>query len=739
VVILSIIIFIIGFSSIFTQSLFVRELVVVFYGNEISIGVILCSWFFWTGVGSFIFGRLSSRIKATVSVLSLVQLIFSLVIILEIFWIRNLRILLQLEPGEIIGPLPIFYVSLFILAPFAFINGFLFSLSVKLFSTRLGLKSIGFVYSLDALGDMWGGIIFSFLFVFLFGPLNNLYLIASLNLICVLTLIFLYKIRTKLKILVYLAVSIFLILGFNINYFENYLLKREWRGFNLVDTKSSLYGYLYLTRYQDNFSLFENGILSFTFPLRVDSEETVHFPLLESGGFKRILVIGEGARGLLYEILKYPVEEVYYLELDPALINFVKEYLPSKDRKVLFNPKVKIFNLEARVFLNQYRGKKFDAILLNTCPPYTAYLNRFYTYELFKKINQILTSQGIFSFTLPSKENYLTKELRNFNASIYHTLKRVFPNILLIPGDKLRFIASPSGDFLTYDAKTLSQRLEKYKIKTEFINTFYFQSKLLPWQIDYVNNTLKEYKEVRLNYDFLPITYYYGVGFFSSHFRSPVRKFFDFLSGINPFVYCLIFSFIWLAFYIIKRGYILALSVFSMGASGMAAVVFSILGFQIVYGYVYHKIGLISASFMFGLACGSNFVNKRIDKVKLQSLLYLYILGGLYILSVPYIFKLLTKTQINLAWVSFFLPFFMGGIVGWGFPLANKLYLKGKGELVKNVGVLYACDLLGGAFSGLFLSLVFIPLYGLFVSGGIISFMVFLSCGFLFIYLKSRR
>jgi spermidine synthase len=46
--------FILGLTSMIGQVIIIRELVVVFYGNELSLGIILACWLFWTGFGSLV-------------------------------------------------------------------------------------------------------------------------------------------------------------------------------------------------------------------------------------------------------------------------------------------------------------------------------------------------------------------------------------------------------------------------------------------------------------------------------------------------------------------------------------------------------------------------------------------------------------------------------------------------------------------------------------------------------------
>ena len=43
----------IGFNAVVGQIVLMRELIVVFSGNEISLGIMLASWLFWTAIGSY--------------------------------------------------------------------------------------------------------------------------------------------------------------------------------------------------------------------------------------------------------------------------------------------------------------------------------------------------------------------------------------------------------------------------------------------------------------------------------------------------------------------------------------------------------------------------------------------------------------------------------------------------------------------------------------------------------------
>ena len=68
----------IGFTSIAAQVLLMRELVVIFYGNELSLGVMLGVWLFWTAVGSGLLAEIFRKNRRPHVQLGLIQLSLSL-------------------------------------------------------------------------------------------------------------------------------------------------------------------------------------------------------------------------------------------------------------------------------------------------------------------------------------------------------------------------------------------------------------------------------------------------------------------------------------------------------------------------------------------------------------------------------------------------------------------------------------------------------------------------------------
>ncbi|GAI05194.1 unnamed protein product, partial [marine sediment metagenome] len=130
-----------------------------------------------------------------------------------------------------------------------------------------------------------------------------------------------------------------------------------------------------------------------------------------------MLLIGGGAGEIMKEILKYPVESVDYVELDPSIISFAKKFLRDESFYRLNDPRVNVINEDGRYFVKNTENR-YDVVIINLPNPYTAQINRFYTEEFFKEVRKILAEGAIVGFSVTSSENYLSKEQSLFLKSL---------------------------------------------------------------------------------------------------------------------------------------------------------------------------------------------------------------------------------------------------------------------------------------------------------------------------------
>ena len=123
-----------GFTSLVVQTLLIREFLISFYGNELTIGLILSNWIILEALGSSLLNRASLKSKRPHLVYALLQTGIALYLPLSIFFIRTIKNILGLTLGEGMGILPIFFSSLFILAPLSLFDGAEFPFGCRILS-----------------------------------------------------------------------------------------------------------------------------------------------------------------------------------------------------------------------------------------------------------------------------------------------------------------------------------------------------------------------------------------------------------------------------------------------------------------------------------------------------------------------------------------------------------------------------------------------------------------------------
>lgn len=470
----------------------------------------------------------------------------------------------------------------------------------------------------------------------------------------------------------------------------------------------SPYGRISILKYDRSLNFYENGSFLFSTADVPGAEETAHLSLLQHPDPKKILLIGGGLGGVLKELIKYPLDEIDYVELDYKLIELAKDLIPN-DRRI------NLFKQDGVAFINQTR-QNYDTIIINLPSPSTANLNRFYTLEFFEKCKKRLAQNGILTFHLETSESYMGRELKRLNQSIYKTFAQVFKNTLVIPGIYNYFFGSDGK--LADDRTVLINRWRSRNIKTTYFRADTLYYILWPDKLDYVRKAVQFDQNTRTNTELRPISYLYQLMLWSSHFNSPLVAVFYSAGNIN-FVPALIFVFsLIIALQLLsKPGVRLPIVIALLGFAGMATQMIIIYTFQSLHGYLYQNIGLLTAIFMSGLAVGAALANRISDTAK--SLRIVILIFALYLLLL----------LVGLKFMPLYLASFLTALpVGVAFPLAVKIqekYVTGVGKLA---GILYGADLFGSSFAAILASLFFIPVYGT-INTGVIALLSVL-CAF---------
>ena len=108
------------------QIVLMRELMVVFNGNEISLGMMLATWLFWTAAGSSLSSSLGLGAKNPRRATAVLECLLAASLPATIWALRAAKSIFQTVPGELVGPLPMLLTTLVCLSVFCAASGALF-------------------------------------------------------------------------------------------------------------------------------------------------------------------------------------------------------------------------------------------------------------------------------------------------------------------------------------------------------------------------------------------------------------------------------------------------------------------------------------------------------------------------------------------------------------------------------------------------------------------------------------
>ncbi len=732
---LSFSIILIGFAATVGQILLIRELMVIFYGHELSTGVALASWLLWTAFGSIGLGRLVEKIRQKNLVFSISQLFLALVLPLSILALRYAKILWKIPPGETIDLIGMLTIAFSLLAPFCLVSGFLFPLACGLLDEERGMRarSVSISYLYEAIGAASGGVLFTYFFVSRLNPIEiSLVVCLGLSLSSI-HLVSRDKAPSICRWLIGLL-ALFTI-GLEGYYFAHgsrlnqWSRSLQWGHYRLLESRDSIYGNLAVLSLGDQISLYENGLLMFSYPDLLTTEESVHYALLQHPAPERVLLIGGGISSSLSQILKHPsIRLVDYVELDPMLVSLGRTYLPQEATQPLDDPRVNVHHTDARAFIKR-ASTSYDVILVNLPDPMTAQLNRFYTVEFFEEANRLMAPGGILALGATASENIIGPTLGQYLSSVYQSLIAVFPRVVAYPGGTARYFATTEG-ILISDPNRLVSRIQERQLMLQFVREYFIIFNLSQERQDYLRSFLNQGPQsILANRDLRPICYFYDMIHWTAQYQPRVKMLFLKLSRLNLGVIFGFLALIGFGLSIVvtrsrgqgtKRAAILP-AVLVCGWTEMTLEIVVILAFQIFYGFLYEKIGMIIAGFMIGLVGGSWTITRLLRTLKrplrklaiVQGGLIFYSLALLAVIMVLRGLPNISKSFLTIEILFPLLTALAGFLGGLHFPLANHAFLAEHTEVGRTAGLINGIDLLGSSVGALLAGIVILPILGI--------------------------
>lgn len=768
-----------GFACQIGQIVYLREFLMVFHGNELSIGLILAAWLFWVGMGSRWGYRVVERARDPLRLLGWNSLALLLWLPVTVPLIRSVRHWFGALPGAHLSISDMLAACLVLMAPVCLLFGVQFVLLARLWREREGrgdTSAAGKTYITEAGGTILGGMVFTFVFVhhadapqttFLAGVLMAAALIVfgrpwgargEARPAAVLVLVLVVSAGAALSLPLLRAV-------------DRWADDLHWRAmapdYERVATYDSKHGRIHVGRMEDQYSFFQSGHLVFTAgggerQALEEAEASVfaHFAMVQHPSPERVLLIGGGLRGTLREILRHGVERVDYVELDPVLLAAARPRVTAETRRALDDPRVRVLHTDGRLFVKTTRDA-YDVIVVDAPDPATAVLNRLYTREFFSEASTRLRTGGVLVHGAVSTADLRGRRVANRNATLYHTLRSVFPHVLPVGDRHLHLFASHDAGAISWDPGVLRGRFLERGIDPAVFSPRRFEILLEEGLLRRVNWILRNhgrsprahleappaaplfpppvgeqaaeeatlapvYAPAFINSDFRPIGYYHTLVFWSLLARTDHAVFFDWIgrarpAWIAPFVVgVLLLALALRAIPATKRSvapqFGVRFAVFTTGLSTMTLQIAMLFAFQAIHGFIYEMVGLIVAVFMGGLLSGTLLTQWKIkNKANIRTLAAVQFTIALFAAVIaPALTGASALTAPGAIYSVFFILTFMAGFLnGLDFPLATACCMAFNRRAEKSTGMVYGMELFGACAGAALASVVIAPVMGI--------------------------
>lgn len=752
--------FCLGFFSVLAQVMFTREAIVVFLGNELSIGVILGIWLTGVSLGAVCWLGLRRLVSAPANLDRLLVgllLLLAVVFPLEVHALRLGRAWLAVPVGEYVSLWKLVRSAALAFLPVCFVVGMLFPGACERLARsnagRLAAWPVSPVYAAEALGAAVGGAGLTYVLL----PAMISYRIVFLgSALCVLAAVWLAPSGAPRR---FVGIVLVVLLAFvarpgPIRQLEASSTEARWRAsgvlpapgspaalrVRLMASADSVYQNLAVIENEGQMTVYGNGQVLFDFPDPAASEQKIHFIMAQKPRARRVLLIGGNPVSDIPELLKYPsVRRLVHVEFDPAIGELVQPLAGAEW------PRSDEPGRLLRVAEDGYRyvkncPERFDVVIAAAPQPTTAAANRFYTIEFYRVVRRILAPDGFVHAAVAGSER-LESETASLGASVYGSLTAVFPVVRVTAGTENQFFAGSERAGLTFDPQALAARSREAGVETGHFKPEYFlrADEIAPDDTESVKRKFAESRS-RANTNLRPIAYFQNLVLWSRYSGSGVEAF---LLGLERLKARRVAAFLFSCVIVCLaaglalgragagkgrggRSWVRAVTFAAVGATGfagMAMEVIFIFSFQCLYGCVYTLMGLIVGLFMVGLVLGALSGRRLAARgsgrawgamAALESLLVLLPL------AVPWLIRWAADAEASrfaagVAGAGMYAAIAATGwLVGAQFQVSNRLFLGDKGGAAGvSAAITSFADCLGSAAGCLLAGAVLVPVLGI--------------------------
>lgn len=326
------------------------------------------------------------------------------------------------------------------------------------------------VLTFDYIGALVGSLAFALVLVPWLGMLRTSLFFGLLNVaVAVLTSFVLADIIRKHMLLrvriASLVVAAVLVVVFVYAKRIEVVGEEETYGAQIVYAEQTAYQRIVLTANKGGVQLLLNGNLQFNSIDEYRYHEALVHPVMALAAQRRhVLVLGGGDGLALRELFRYPgIEDVTLVDLDRGVTDMAKRVsvLRRLNQDSMLDPRVTIVNDDAMVWLEQARGRTFDAVIVDFPDPNNFSLGKLYTTRFYRILREVMRDDTalVVQSTSPlfARRSFWcierTMAEAGFSTRAYHTLVPSFGEwgyVLArrVPFDVPEHLATPHLRFL---------------------------------------------------------------------------------------------------------------------------------------------------------------------------------------------------------------------------------------------------------------------------------------------------
>ncbi|MBN1947922.1 MAG: FMN-binding protein [Bradymonadales bacterium] len=761
----------IGAFTLASQTLLLREYLVSFQGNELGIAVFYGSWLLWIGVGSMLALALRRRIRTGRAFLPLVA-VYPLLVGAQLVLITLIRPLAGLEPFELFPIGSLLVATALTNSPVSTLTGMLFTTGCLLAATGAARPALdqavppaeepiggsakaalpagqqgasgaiaARLYAFESLGSFLGGVLVTLL-LWRFVPPMTVFHLASAGLAACLVI----ASRAHRQLAGTVLGAVLLVASFTLlvtparSGVQARLDELRWSvtlpGAELLQTVETPYQRVSIGQLADQTVFLADGSIVTSTAESPDHQVAAALLVSQAPGANKALVLGIGMEGMIPYLLRYGLDRIDVVQVDRRYHEATLPYYDQAVQEAFQDPRVHAHFGDPREFLALDRRdgdgapSDYDLVVVNLPDPDTAYLNRFYTVEFYRTVQQAMSQQGVIATQLLAGENYAGTEMMEYGRSVFASLQEVFGQVEVTPSEQAWLFASSGDGTVTLDANLLGRRLSRLSPRDEEIPVELFLSLLPAERVEFARRQFIEVREdaraTLLNTDRRPITLFLNLLVLGTQGGLKVGTTLRAIRalGLSLLVLPLVlFVLLRLAYRLTTRqsreqavAYNGTVLLAGFGATSMCLSILLLIAFQNRFGVLFLSVGILSALFMLGLFAGGLLgirLLQGIDQTRYWPAHLVMALVVALCLLLPVVTGALDGAPRTMALVSYHLLFLLTGTVGGlGFPLAGYYLNRSSHDTGLVAGLLESMDHWGGAVGAAVIGVLVLPVLG---------------------------